>query len=438
MSAAIANLAELAILNNTGATIEQQISEGKALFVLDSGSGFSGTFIYRQGTLPNDLLGINSTGVPGGYWEAVGYKDLVEWVVAQNFSMSGHTHQAVNIAGLSEWLASATITSSQILDLVFPNSDVSTVNSVSPDENRNITLAPADIGAADSSDLIALQYNIDSQLDLFQASIDTQIATSENTIIDNIIATLSANPLTWEELQEKPNSITTFVDLVSLMPPSDKGFFYKSTTGSLTLTQTIDQNLITGLDTTLSAKQLKTDSLDSISYAGSNPPSSGYLVKKSTGAFEVESQINWDKINGAPEFILSLNQLIGEGFLYRNSSGAWSLIQLSTSQTTTIPGNLSRIISTPIGSIALEVLPAIAEDSYVFITVGADSSHTEGMVYFSTDGFNPDPLNNIFSFQLPTGYQQYRDIYAAGTSIRAIAPTSSEFVIVQTAPIVIK
>lgn len=438
MSAAIATLAELAALNNTGATTEQQITEGKALFVLDSGSGFSGSFVYRSGILPVGVLGIQSTGVPGGYWEAVGYKNLVEWVVSQNFSVSGHTHQPAHITGLTDWLATKEISASQIVGLTFPDSDVKTVNFISPDANRNIELTSIDIGAASAEDLIALQNNVDNQLLNFQNSVNTQISTSELIITDNVIATLTAEPLTWEDLSGKPNTLTNIIELIALAPPSDKGFLYKNATENISLIQSIEQNLVTGLSSDLNNKQPKTDSLTSIAYVGATPPTTGFLVKQGTGAFAIESEIAWSKINGKPNFIDALNQLAGEGYLYRDTEGVWSLEQPPTAKPVTIPGNLGPIISTPVYTVALEVLPALLEDSYVFITIAADASYGQGMVYFSTDGNDPDPPNKIFSFQLPTGYQQYREIYAAGTSIRAIAPTTAEFVNIQTAPILIK
>lgn len=399
----ISNLTELAALDNNGATESEKIKEGKTLAVLDTGSGFSANFIYRLGTLPADTLGINSIGVPGGYWETLGYKDLVDWVVSQNFSIEGHTHTAAGVIDfdvqVNNLIASATIDYININGR--PDSVVESVNG----ETGVVTITLESLGGSATGDLIPATQIIDFELE-----------------VQSVIGITSLY-VDWENISSKP----------------------------LTATDNPTYTEVAGLTNVLDQKQNLDTSLSEIAFIGSNPPSTGLLEKTANQTWQLISLVT-SKISGFiedvnalidsamldlskyPSALSAIAQLTGSGYL-ELSGGTW---QLSTpAGTTAQPGNYGDITSFSVEGTSIVLVPALSEDSYVRITI--DPSEVEKLVYFTDNSTDASPSNR--SFLLQTGFQGSNGelglgtLFAAGTEIRAMCNNGVAYVYIQTAPI---
>ena len=406
MSAAITTLAELAALNNTGATTEQQITEGKALFVLDSGSGFSGIFIYRQGSLPSNLLGVNSTGVPGGYWEAVGYKDLVEWVVSQNFTVVGHSHLSANLtdfnSAVNSLISSATIQYGKVEGR--PPSIVNTING----ESGNVTITAETLGAAVEGGFI-----------------DTNQILGFNTAVNSLINSSTTATIDWSNINNKPATATTHPSVAE----------------------------VTGLQSGLDGKQPQNNNLTTIAFLGDNPPSSGFLTKKANQTWEIISLVTSNiqnfvadvnalittamvNLNNYPASLSAIAQLSGNGYL-NYSGGIWSLSTPPGSSSE--PGNYGEITRHEVGLTPVVLIPALAEARFVRITI--DPSPVPKFIYFTDNSTNPT-INNR-SFLLPTGFMGVDGelglgtLFAPGTEIRAFSPDGATYIYTQVASIAI-
>lgn len=457
-SAAIANLTELAALDNVDVSVEEQITEGKVLVVKDSGNG-PGVFIFKLGTLPAGTLGVDSTGIPGGYWEATGYSTLVSWVESQNFTQQGHIHQASAITGLSEFIADQDILASQIVGLEFPEPELQTVNLKVPVDG-NINLIAADINAVDTQALATTRQEIDRRLLDFEvevlAQVDQKSLETQNTVQQD----LASLRIDYNDLINIPNSLISFDQVTLLGAPNDKGYYYKSEVGGIVVVQEIPTEAITGLDIELNNKQPLNVFLTSIAALGELPPASGFIRKTASNSVEISptipsttiegldtfvdtritsTDIDWNNIKNIPASLLSLISAAGTGFLEKTGTDTWAITTPQQAKTN-VPGVYGTPTCYTVGNTATEVLPTVSEDSFVKITIPYDPTGRENVIHFQ-DGLNDttiDPNNHQFGFALQTGIQDYELYCSAGTSIVAIALNSVEQVIIRVAKALLK
>ena len=460
-SAAIATLTELAALDNVDALAEEQITEGKVLVVKDSGNG-PGVFIFKLGTLPAETLGVASTGIPGGYWEATGYSTLTAWVESQNFTPEGHVHVSDNITNLQDFISNAVISANQIAGLTFPDPPLQTVNSIAPDSSFNVDLTPADIGAVDTQALNDLRLEVQASLNNFEgetADLVTQQITAVRDEINNDLAGLRIDFET--DVDNIPNGILAIGALIDLAPPQDTGFIEKTEEGVVRLVNGFEISNINNLQTELDKKIDNNVFLSSIAAIGAIPPTSGLLRKTANNSIEIATEIptttitgldsfvddrianstsvDWSNIQNIPDSLLSLLEATGTGFLEKTGPNTW---RISTPEQAKV--NVAGVYGDPVchtvGDTAVEIVPALSEDSFIKITIPFDYSYIENIVHFQ-DGLNTtpiDPVNHIFGFALQTGIQDYILYASAGSSVVAIALKSVEQVIVRIAPAIIK
>ena len=458
-SAAIATLTELAALDNVDALAEEQITEGKVLVVKDSGNG-PGVVIFKLGTLPAETLGVASTGIPGGYWEATGYSTLTAWVESQNFTQQGHIHQASIITGLSEFIADQNISANQIVGLEFPEAELQTVNLKVPVDG-NINLTAADINAVDTQTLENTRLEINQQLLDFEtdvlAKVDQKSLETQNAVQQD----LALLRYDYNDLDNIPNSLISFDQVTLLGPPNDTGYYYKSEVGGIVVVQEIPTEAITGLDIELSNKQPLNIFLSSIAALGELAPASGFIRKTASNSVEISptipvatvegldafvdnritnsTDVDWNNIQNIPASLLSLLAATGTGFLEKTGTDTWAITTPQQTKTN-VPGVYGTPTCYTVGNTATEVLPALSEDSFVKITIPYDPTGRENVIHFQ-DGLNDttiDPNNHQFGFALQTGIQDYELYCSAGTSIVAIALNSVEQGIIRVAKALLK
>lgn len=460
-SAAIANLAELAALDNVDALAEEQITEGKVLVVKDSGNG-PGVFIFKLGTLPADTLGVTSTGIPGGYWEATGYSTLTAWVESQNFTQQGHVHVSDNITNLEDFISNAVIRADQIAGLTFPDPPLQTVNSIAPDSSFNVDLTPADIGAVDTQALNDLRLEVQASLNTFEGE-TTDLVTQQITAVrDEINNDLAGLRIDFEtDVDNIPNGILAISALVDLAAPLDKGFMKKKEQGVVELVSDFEISNINNLQTELDNKIDNNIFLNSIAAIGAIPPTSGLLRKTANNSIEIATEIptttitgldsfvddrianstsvDWSNIQNIPASLLSLLEATGTGFLEKTGPDTWR-ISTPEQAKVSVAGVYGDPVCHTVGDTAVEIIPALSEDSFIKITIPFDYSYIENIVHFQ-DGLNNtpiDPVNHIFGFALQTGIQDYILYASAGSSVVAIALKSVEQVIIRIAPAILK
>lgn len=460
-SAAIADLTELAALDNVDALAEEQITEGKALVVKDSGNG-PGVFIFKLGTLPAETLGVASTGIPGGYWEATGYSTLTAWVESQNFTQQGHVHVSDNITNLEDFISNAVIRADQIAGLTFPDPPLQTVNSIAPDSSFNVDLTPADIGAVDNQALNDFRLEVQTTLNTFEVDTNTSITEQITAIRDEINNDLAGLRVDFEtDVDNIPNGVLAIGALVDLAAPLDKGIIVKTQEGVVELKNQLEILDINSLQTELDNKINNNVFLNSIAAIGAIPPTSGLLRKTANNSIEIATEIptttitgldsfvddrianstsvDWNNIQNIPASLLSLLAATGTGFLEKTGPDTW---RISTPEQAKV--NVAGVYGDPVchtvGDTAVEIVPALSEDSFIKITIPFDYSYVENIVHFQ-DGLNNtpiDPVNHIFGFALQTGIQDYILYASAGSSVVAIALKSVEQVIVRIAPAILK
>lgn len=460
-SAAIADLTELAALDNPAdALLEEQITEGKVLVVKDSGNG-PGVFIFKLGTLPAETLGVTSTGIPGGYWEATGYSTLTAWVESQNFTFEGHVHVSDNITNLEDFISNADIRADQITGLNFPDPPIQTVNSVAP-VNFNVELSPADIGAVDTQALNDLRLEFQASLNTFEGETTDLVTQQVTAIRDEINNDLAGLRIDFEtDVDNIPNGILAIGALVDLAPPLDKGFIKKIGPGVVSLVSDFEISNINNLQTELDNKINNNIFLNSIAAIGEIPPTSGFLRKTANNSIEIATEIpttiitelddfvddkianstsvDWNNIQNIPASLLSLLEATGTGFLEKTGPDTWK-ISIPEQAKVNVAGIYGDPVCHTVGDTAVEIIPALSEDSFIKITIPFDYTYIENIVHFQ-DGLNTtpiDPVNHIFGFALQTGIQDYILYASAGSSVVAIALKSVEQVIVRIAPAVLK
>ena len=460
-SAAIADLTELAALDNVDALAEEEITEGKVLVVKDSGNG-PGVFIFKLGTLPAETLGVASTGIPGGYWEATGYSTLTAWVESQNFTQQGHVHVSDNITNLEDFISNAVIRADQIDGLTFPDPPLQTVNSIAPDSSFNVDLTPADIGAVDNQALNDFRLEVQTTLNTFEVDTNTSITEQITAIRDEINNDLAGLRIDFEtDIDNIPNGILAIGALVDLAPPLDKGIIVKTQEGVVELKNQLEILDINSLQAELDSKIDDNVFLNSIAAIGAIPPTSGLLRKTANNSIEIATEIptttitgldsfvddrianstsvDWNNIQNIPASLLSLLAATGTGFLEKTGPDTW-IISTPEQAKVNVAGVYGDPVCHTVGSTAVEIVPALSEDSFIKITIPFDYSYIENIVHFQ-DGLNNtpiDPVNHIFGFALQTGIQDYILYASAGSSVVAIALKSVEQVIVRIAPAILK
>lgn len=459
-SAAIADLTELAALDNVDALAEEQITEGKVLVVKDSGNG-PGVFIFKLGTLPADTLGVASTGIPGGYWEATGYSTLTAWVESQNFTPEGHVHVSDNITNLDDFISNAVIRADQIAGLNFPDPPIQTVNSVAP-VNFNVELSPADIGAVDTQALNDLRLEFQASLNTFEGETTDLVTQQVTAIRDEINNDLAGLRIDFEtDIDNIPNGILAIGALIDLVAPQGTGFIKKTDPGVVALVDEFEISNINNLQTELDNKIDNNVFLNSIAAIGAIPPTSGLLRKTANNSIEIATEIptatitgldsfvddrianstsvDWSNIQNIPASLLSLLEATGTGFLEKTGPDTWK-ISIPEQAKVNVAGVYGDPVCHTVGDTAVEIVPALSEDSFIKITIPFDYSYIENIVHFQ-DGLNTtpiDPVNHIFGFALQTGIQDYILYASAGSSVVAIALKSVEQVIVRIAPAILK
>ena len=460
-SAAIADLTELAALDNVDALAEEQITEGKVLVVKDSGNG-PGVFIFKLGNLPAETLGVASTGIPGGYWEATGYSTLTAWVESQDFTQQGHVHVSDNITNLEDFISNAVIRADQIAGLTFPDPPLQTVNSIAPDSSFNVDLTPADIGAVDNQALNDFRLEVQTTLNTFEVDTNTSITEQITAIRDEINNDLAGLRIDFEtDIDNIPNGVLAIGALIDSAPPLDKGILVKTQERVVELKKQLEILDINSLQAALDNKIDNNIFLNSIAAIGAIPPTSGLLRKTANNSIEIATEIptttitgldsfvddrianstsvDWNNIQNIPASLLSLLAATGTGFLEKTGPDTW---RISTPEQAKV--NVAGVYGDPVchtvGDTAVEIVPALSEDSFIKITIPFDYSYIENIVHFQ-DGLNNtpiDPVNHIFGFALQTGIQDYILYASAGSSVVAIALKSVEQVIVRIAPAILK